>query len=116
MEFDHGFAEHIQDGGASCRQVIVPAAPFPTADSRFRPQPAVAFKSFEEWIERARTDVIPMTAELAQDPLADDRMLGRVMKNVNLPEPKQDLSCQQFRVVWGHQWAPGQYYDNRKRI
>ncbi|OFW29645.1 MAG: hypothetical protein A3H97_01760 [Acidobacteria bacterium RIFCSPLOWO2_02_FULL_65_29] len=96
VELDHGLAEDLQHGGPTVREAIVPPAPFPLADSGFGPQPPVAFQTLQERIERARADVVAMASQLAEDPLADDWMLGRVMKNVDFPEAQQDLSREQL--------------------
>jgi hypothetical protein len=35
-----------------------------------------------------------MTPKLCQHPLADDRVLGGVVKNVNFPEAPENFACQ----------------------
>jgi hypothetical protein len=106
MQFDHRFPEHVQHGRAAGRQVIVTPAPLPFSNSGFRLQPSVALETFQEWIEGAGTDVVSVTAQLGEHPLADDGMLGGVMQDVHLPEPQQDLSRQEFGVRGGHEGSP----------
>jgi hypothetical protein len=86
VELHDGFAQNIQHGGAAFREVIVPAAAFALSGSGLRSQPTVALQTFQEGVERAGTDVVAVAAQLSQDPLTDDGMFGRMMKDVDLPE------------------------------
>jgi putative oxidoreductase len=117
VQFDHRFPEHVQHGCATGRQVIVAPPPFPFSHSDFGSQPSVSLEALQEWVERAGTDVIAVSAEFGQDPLADDRVLRGVMHDVHLPEAQQDLSRQQFGIQGSHAKSPPRcYYDARKRL
>src|SRR5688572_25509679 len=96
VEFDHRLAENLQDGGATVRQVVVPSAPFSISHSGLRTQPPIALQTLQERIERPRADVVAVASQLGEHPLTDDRMLGRVMKDMDLPEAQQDLACEQL--------------------
>src|SRR5688572_12854109 len=116
MQFDHRFAEHLQHGRPAGGQVVISPPPCPFSDSGFGSEPPVAFQALQEWIERAGADVVAVPAQLGEDPLPDDRMLGGVMENVDLPEAQQDLTGEQFRVMRGHRrHLLACYYDGRKR-
>jgi hypothetical protein len=86
VEFDDGLAQYVEYGGAARGEVIVPTATFSIANGGLRSQPAVALQTFQEGVERARADVVAVAAQLSQDPLTDDGMLGGMMENVDLPE------------------------------
>ena len=43
-----------------------------------------------------------MLAQLAQHPLADDRMFGGVMEDVYLPEAQQDFAGEKLRIKTSH--------------
>jgi hypothetical protein len=116
VEFDHGFAENRENGGAALGQVIVAAAPLACAHSFFGPKPAVTFQPLEQRIERAWADVVPMPAQFTEHPLADDRMLCRMVKDVHLPKAQQNLTGQQFGIKRGHSKQADLYYDSRKRM
>ena len=87
VELHDGLPQNIQHGGAAPREVIVPAAAFALSYSGLRSQPTVALQTFQEGVERAGTDVVAVAAQLSQNPLTDDGMFGRMMKDVDLPEP-----------------------------
>jgi hypothetical protein len=102
MQFDHRFAEHVKDGGAALGQVIVPAPSFPLTNSGFGTQPPIPFETLEQWIQRPRTDVVPVSTQFREHPLTNDRMLSRVVKDVDFPEPKENLARQQLRIEECH--------------
>lgn len=106
MQFDHGFAEHVQHARPTGGQMVIAPPPFAFSHSGFGSEPPVAFQALQEWIERAGADVVAVPAQLGEDPLTDDRMLGGVMEDVDFPEAQQDLSREQFRVERGQRQPP----------
>ena len=114
MQFNNRFAERFEDRGAALSQMIVPTPSFPLTNSGFRTQPPVPFETLEQRIQRPRTDVVPVSSQFREYPLTDDRMLSRVVKDVDLPKPEENLARQQLRVERCHRlWY--RYYDSRKR-
>jgi hypothetical protein len=106
MEFDHRFAQHFQHGGPTGGQVVVTPSPFPLSHSDFGTEPPVALQPFQERIERTGADVVAVSAQLGENPLTDDRMLGGVVEDVDFPKTQQDLACQQLQVKCDHQTPP----------
>ena len=102
MQFDHRVAEHVENDGAALGQMIVPAPSFSLADSGFGTQPPVPFKALEQRIQRPRADVVPVPTQLREHPLTDDRMLSRVVKDMDLPKPEENLARQQLRIEGCH--------------
>jgi hypothetical protein len=49
-----------------------------------------------------------MPAQFTEHPLADDRMLCRMVKDVHLPEAQQNFTCQQLGIKSGH-WGGSPY-------
>jgi hypothetical protein len=86
VEFNDGLAQYVEYGGAARGEVVVATATLSVSDGGLGSQPAVALETFQEGVERAGADVVPVTAQLSEDPLPDDGMLGGMMKNVDLPE------------------------------
>lgn len=73
--------EHRPPGGS---EMIVAARLQPIAvDSAAKPP--IPFHPLEQWIQRARADVVAVMPQLGQDPLADDRLLSGVVKDVYFP-------------------------------
>jgi hypothetical protein len=106
MELGDGVAQNVKNGAPAVREVIVPSAALALTHGDRRAQPTISLQSFQEWIEGARADVIAVTPQLAQYPLTDNRMFGGMMKNVDLPEPEQDLARQPFGVKRCHGSGP----------
>jgi hypothetical protein len=102
MQFDHRFAEQIEDRGSALRQMIVSAPSLSFPDRGFGTQPPVPFETLEQRIQRPGTDVVPVPAQFREHPLTNDRMLSRVVKDVDLPEPKENLAGQQLRIERCH--------------
>jgi hypothetical protein len=102
MQFDDGLPEHVQHGCSTSGQVIVASPPFSFSHSDFGSQPSVSFETLQERVECARTDVVAVPAQFGQHPLANHRVLRRVMQDVHLPEAQQDLSGQEFGVQRSH--------------
>lgn len=102
MEFDDAFTEQRQYGDASVCEVIVPTPTRPGTRFDLAMQPAVALHALQEWIQRPRADVVAVPSKLPEHPLADDGMLCRVVQDVHLPEPEQDLTGQQLVIDGGH--------------
>ena len=102
MELHHRLTEHVQYRRPPGGEVIVATTPFAVSYGRLGFQPAIAFQPFEQRIERARTDVVAVTPEFGEHPLSDDRMLSRVMQDMDLPDAEQDLSGEQLSVVRGN--------------
>jgi hypothetical protein len=115
MQLDHRVAKHVDNGGAALGQMIVPAPSFSLADRGFGTQPPVPFETLKQRIQRPRTDVVPVSTQFREHPLADDRALSRVVKDVDFPEPKENLARQQFRIQRCHGLVD-RYYDKRKRM
>ena len=86
VQFNDGLAQYVEYGGAACSEVVVPTPAFSVSDSGLRSQPTVALQTFQKRVQRAGADVVAVAAQLSQDPLTDDGMLGGMMENVDLPE------------------------------
>jgi hypothetical protein len=88
-QFAEGVSDLIEDDATAGRQPKHPCA--------FRPlglrgtQPPAPGHSRENWIERARTQVIAVVAQFLEHPLAIDALLLSMMKDVNLPEREEKL-------------------------
>jgi hypothetical protein len=106
VEFDDDFSQDLQDPSSARGEVIVPTTTFSVTDGGLRAQPSVSLQAFQQRIERARADIVAMSAQLAQHPLADDGMLGGVVKDMDLPEAQQDFARQQLAVSSRH--SPGE--------
>jgi hypothetical protein len=102
MKLDDGFAKDFKNDGATLGQMIVAASTFGLADRSLRTEPAIALETLQQRVQGAGTDVVTMLAQLAQHPLADDRMLGGVMEDVHLPEAQQDFAGEKLRIKVGH--------------
>src|SRR3990172_11672457 len=70
MEFNDGLAHDLQHRNATRSQVIVAPAARSRAGLYFAPQPAIAFHAFQQRVQRTWADVVPVTAKLAEHPLA----------------------------------------------
>lgn len=55
-------------------------------------QPASRRHARQDWIERARADVIAMFAQLLQHPVSVDSVRLGMMQNVHLPESEKEFS------------------------
>ncbi len=102
VKLDDGFAEDFEDGRAAFGQVIVAARTLGFSDRCLGTEPAIALEALEQRIQGARADVVPMLSQFAQHPLANDRMLGRVVKDVHFPEAQQNFARQKFGVKTTH--------------
>ena len=115
VKFDDGFAEHFENGRPALGQMIVAAGALGFANGSFRTEPAIALEALEQWIQSARANVVAMLSQLAEHPLADDRMFSGMVKDVHFPESQQDFARKKFRVQAGHGEPDDITYDNRKR-
>lgn len=115
VKFDDGFAEDLENGRSALGQMIVAAGALGLANRGFRAEPAIALEALEQRIQGARADVVAMLSQLAEYPLADDRMFSGMVKDVHFPESQQDLARQKFAVQAGHVERDDITYDNRKR-
>jgi hypothetical protein len=102
VKFDHGFAHDVEDCRPCWCQVIIAPAAWSTARLRLTSQPSRTLHAFQQRVQRARADVIPMSSELAQNPLTNDWMLRGVMKDVHLPETEQDFACEELAINARH--------------
>ena len=94
--------DHAKDGvehmPAPAREMVVPACSRTATGLHFTPEPAVAFHSLEERVQRPWADVIPVPPELAEHPLPDHGLFGGVVENVHFPEAKENFSRDQLLV------------------
>jgi hypothetical protein len=114
VQFHDHAPDNLKDFTSGGGQVIV-AAGTRADTTRFdlTTQPAIVGHPLQQWVQRARADIVPMTPELGQNPLADDRVLTRVMEDVHLPEAQENLSRDRLPVDAGH--ADGTVDDHRLR-
>jgi len=108
MQFGNALAKHAQDGGPLLRQLVVTPAAESPARLDLTPQPSVALHPFQQWIEGAGADVVPVTSQLAEHPLTDHRTFRRVVEDVHLPEPQQDLTRDQLAIGGRHSFTLAQ--------
>jgi hypothetical protein len=85
-----------QDFTACAGQPVILACAASATGMRPAPEPAQAFHPVQERIECAGTDFITVSAQLSEYPLAADRLLIRMMQNVNLPKAEQYFPVERF--------------------
>jgi hypothetical protein len=57
------------------------------------PEPAPRFHALEDGVERAVANAISVLPQFLQHPLSNDRVLRRVVEDVDLPETQEDLTA-----------------------
>lgn len=68
-------------------------------------EPAVFFHAFEQWVECARTDIVPVVAKLFQKPVANHLAFSGVMQDMHFPEGEQDFVIDGLEVQGGVRWS-----------
>src|SRR5581483_716534 len=61
-------------------------------------KPAEARHAGEQRVQGAGADFITVAAKFRENPLAVNRLLARVVQDVNLPESEQDFAVQRLQV------------------
>jgi len=61
-------------------------------------QPTEVLHPMKDGIQGPRADVVSVSPQFQEHPLADDRLFAGMVKYVDLPESQEDLSLQSFRV------------------
>jgi hypothetical protein len=102
MEFHDGLAHDLQHRSATRSQVIVAPPTRSRTGLYFAPQPPIALHALEQRVQRPGADVVPVSAKLAEHPLADDRMFGGMVEDVHLPKTQQDLAREKLPVDRRH--------------
>ena len=102
VELDDRFTEDLKDGGAALGEVIVAARALGLSDGGLGAEPPIALEALEQRIEGARADVITMLSQLAQHPLADDRVLRGMVEDVHLPKPQQNFAREILGIETSH--------------
>jgi hypothetical protein len=98
MEFNDGFPQRVQYRRTVARQMVIPSSSWPSPSVCLTPQPTVTFHALQEWVHRSGTDVVTMSPEFRQHPLADDWMLGGMVKDMHFPKAEQYFAGQKLRV------------------
>jgi hypothetical protein len=96
MQLHDGFPQEVQNRRTVPRQMVVPPSTRPGTGLSLAPQPTVAFHALQKWVQRTGTDIVTVSPQLSQHPLADDGMLIGVMEDVDLPESEENFAGQKL--------------------
>src|SRR5258705_13198636 len=86
VKFFDTLTKKLQNLAALGCQPIILSRPFPAVGIAPTLEPAQTFHAVKQRIQCTRTDFIPVPPKFRDHPLAVQRLLARVMQNVNLPE------------------------------
>src|SRR4029077_9668549 len=86
VHFLYLFPKHRQDFSAERSEPVILAGTLACFWIRFAFEPSQAFHPLKERIERAGAEFVTVMPEFAEHPLAMNRPLACVMKDVHLPE------------------------------
>jgi hypothetical protein len=99
-------SDHIGNNGEHraplARQMIVASRSRTPAMLHVTCKPSIPFHSLEQRIQRARAEIVAVSPQLREHPLTNHRLLGCVVKNVDLPEAEQDFPRNQLAVGYWH--------------